>query len=446
MKSFSSSLWLYVVAIQVLMLSGCATNSYHLMQQTEQQSKDQAVIAQVSQAIQQLESRVAQAQADNVATFSPRHMDEALSALDDARGYYERFQLEPDNVSKPISLFFGETMGEKTMKLIARANQALNQAEENKRVADQLFAESNENFKWLTKFQAPLYYPYEYEDIVSAHKRLVNAVADGRIDRARQRLPQLMREQRALEVVSAQQYYLQGVSQRIEREGRYELDRYANLTYSKALGTLNQAKAIIAKNPRDEAAILQAKAQAVFALEVAHAVARDMQKLVNMDRQEMERWLMLLTERLHEAGVALGIQDIRNQSIAAQVEQISQAAKQQPAPLVNDDEALAEQQVESEQKENAVAAAPHAAPENAQQAAEAEAPAEQAKPNLANRVANLEQSLSQQIEALSAQIKAMKATQQQASTPVYDAYEAADSYESESDYVPLSERKSLFFY
>lgn len=398
-----------IVLVHSLLVSGCATHSSQLLKQSQREANDQAVIEKVSTELQNLETRIAKAQSNDVALFSPDDMDSALGALAEARSYYERFQFEPQNVNKSISLFFGDTMGDKALSLIAKANAALNRAEENKRQADIIFAEAKENFEWLKKFQAPAYFRYEYQDIQRAYKGLIAAVSRGRIDAARRNLPQLLKEQRALEVVSAQRYYLDAISKRIEREGRYELDRYAAISYGHSLKALNYAKLVIAEDPRNEEAILAAKNQVEFSFEMAHAVAGDMKQLTNMDREDLERWLLLLTARLSEAGQYIGAQDVRNHSVLKQIELISEVAKQQglankTVPVELDSETVAEALVSDDP--------------------------------VVNRMNQLEQSLGRQIQLLTQQINQLKAENKRVSTQRYQ----------QDSYVPLSERKSLFSY
>ena len=331
-----STLAMLAVLSQGLLVSGCATRGSLVAQQAEQQASEHSIISQVSEAIATTEARMAKAQADNTEMFAPSHMDEAMQALSDARRYSERFQQDPSSVNDSISLFFGDSMGEKALSLISQANDALTRAEENKRVADEIFAASNENFTWLKKFKAQVYFRYEYDNLERTQRYLVGYVADGRLEAARQGMPRFLSEQKALEALAAQRFYLYEITQRVEREGRYTLDRYAALSYGGAVGALNKAKAVIAQDTRNEAAILQAKAQAEFAFEVAHAVAADMQKLLDMDRQEMERWLILLAAKLNEVGQSMGANDVRNHSLFKQLELLTEAAKQnsyQPAGL-----------------------------------------------------------------------------------------------------------------
>src|SRR5690606_23255123 len=138
--------------------------------------------------------------------------------------------------------------------------------------------------------------------------------------------PHFLAEQRALEIIAAQRFYLYDLDRQIDREGRTNLNRYAPISYTSSVGALNKAKAIIAQDPRDEESILAAKKQAEFSIEVANAVAADMQRLANMDRQEMERWLILLTTRLHEMGQAVGAEDVRNHELMEQLNLLTQAA------------------------------------------------------------------------------------------------------------------------
>lgn len=400
---------------QLLFLSGCATNSYKLMQESEQRVGEQSLFTQVSERMDAMEKRVATAQANDVGAFAPDDMSSALSALSKARRYYNQFKLEPGKINKSASLFFGDSMGEETLSFLAKAAEALDRAEANKRRSDSLLAGSVENFGWLKKFQAQTYFPYAFRDLERAHEGLIRRVARGRFESAQQALPQLLREQKALEIMSAQRFYLQDISKRVEREGRYTLDRYAALSYGGSLGALNRAKSVIAQNPRNEVAILEAKADAEFSFEVAHAVAGDMQKLADMNRREMERWLLLLTAKLNETGKALGSNDIRDRSVLSQLELIAKAARGQNEKLAKADNTV----LETEQMLDVT---------------------EEGNDELANRVIKLEKersALGRQVEALAAQMDEINGANQKLL--------AQDKLIVKDQYVPLSQRKSLFW-
>ncbi|MDX1694898.1 MAG: hypothetical protein R3208_14120 [Ketobacteraceae bacterium] len=410
----------YVLVVPFLFFAaGCSTHSARLMQQTEQQTREQAIINRIAESLEALEQRMSKAQANEVARYAPRQLDRANAALEGARDYYQRFRMQPGNVNKSISLFFGDTMGEKALSLISEANDALTRAEAVKQRADKLFAEVNENFEWLRKFQAPTYFPYEYDDIERHHQRLIAMVADGRLDAAQDRSATLKREQRALEIAAAQRFYLDAISKRIEREDRYTLERYARLSYNRAVSALNRARHLIARDPRNEGQVIAARDYAEFAFEMAHAIAADMTRLQQMEREEMERWLIVLTNRILQVSQALGTGDLRRQPVLEQLAQLVQAAagSQQIADRSSEpggDKALADDDTA---------------------AAEASDGDEQDAP-VTDRLSRLEKSLSEQIQALSREVATMKAAQQQVSVPLYE----------DDGYVPLNERKSLFNY
>ena len=390
-----STLAMVLVVGQGVLLSGCSSHSAMMVKQVEQQSSDQQRIQQVMEALQITEARLAQAQAENAELYAPHDMDEAKAALGEARRYSDRIQADPKNVNESISLFFGETMGEKTLALISTANDALGRAEANKKQAETIFADANENFLWLKKFEAPVHFRYEYQDLERTQRRLVEYLADGRADKARDGLPRLLKEQRALETAAAQRYYLFEISQKVEWQAHSNLNRYASISYSGAVGVLNKAKNVIAQDTRNEEAILVAKAEAEFYFEVAGAVAADMQKLSKMDRNEMERWLMLLTTKLNEAAKVMGADDVRNRELMQQMDLLTAAAKQQAEQ--------AEPQVTVEE-----ASAEVAKPVQAQAPQKA----------ISDRITELENTLSQQVQALMEQLNAMKAANKTAQAAV----------------------------
>lgn len=396
-----------VVLAQGVMLTGCSTPGALMVKQVEQHSSDQQQVQKLMEALQITESRVAKAQASNVDLYAPRELEKAKQALTEARRYYERFQAEPHRVNDSISMFFSDTLGSKTLELITEADLALSQAEETKRQADVIFASTDENFAWLKKFQAQLYFPREYQHLERSQQRLIDSVTRGRMDAVRDRLPGLQQEQKALEIAAAQRFYLYEISRRVEREDRYTMDRYAPLSLTASLGALTKAKAVIAQDTRNEKAILEAKAEAEFAFDVAQAVSADMQKLVDMDRREMERWLMLLTERLRSVGHSMGAEDVRNLQVLQQLEFFSQKAPQlmavQPAHEVIVESDSGEDSGEPQQAETLVS---EAATETSSATSEPE--------SVDSRVTQLEQSLGEQIKALSEQLNAMKAANKSA--------------------------------
>jgi|TARA_B100000674_G_scaffold51607_2_gene35587 hypothetical protein len=416
--SLSVSSWLLLLAmVQGLLLTGCSSHSARMVDQVEQQSSDQQRIDQVLSALQVTEARLAKAQADHVETYAPDQMAQARSALAEARRYAERFQADPDNVNKSISLFFGDSMGGQALSLLAQANEALSRAEANKRQADSIFAEANENFTWLKKFQAPVHFRYEYQELERAQKSLVEYVADGRSDKAVQGLPRLLQRQQALEIAAAQRFYLYELSRQVEWHEHALVGRYAALSYSNALGALNKANRVVAQNSRDEAAILAAKREAEFSLAIASAVAADMQKLVNMDRQSMERWLILLTTKLHTMAGAIGADDVRDQELMTQVDLLTAAAQHnkdgQPAGRPT------AQKAESELVAEAEKGAVKEVDKNTDKGTANQAATEE----INQRVAELEQSLEAKVKALTEQLQAIQAANQRAEAQAEPAAE-----------------------
>lgn len=381
---------------QGLLLAGCSTRSALLEKQVKQQTDNQQLIQQVTNALEATEARFAKAQAADVGTYAPNQLASAEQALREARRFTERLQHDPDLARQSMSLFFGETMSDKTLGLIASANEALTQAEEHKQQADAIFAAVNENFIWLNKFQAPTYYPLEYRDLQRTRQDLLEDVASGDLNEAQQRLPQFLSEQRALEIVAAQRFYLHDLGLRVEREGRTRLERYATISYSSAAAALNKAKAVIAQDSRAEEKILQARTHAEFSLGIAHAVATDMQRLDNMDRQSRERWLILVATKLHKMGRAIGAQDVRDKELVQQLDLLARAAGNQGQTA-----AVAEPAAKSEPTTPAAPVAAASAPATASAtASEGQA--------IDHRMTQLEQSLAEQIKMLSEQINAMQ--------------------------------------
>ena len=389
---------LLVLLCQGLMLSGCSTHSALMEQQVQQETSSQQLIQKVTHALEATETRLAKAQASDVGTYSPGQLTSAESALREARRYTERLQDDPELVNQSMSLLFGETMGDKTLALISKANASLTLAEENKQQADAIFAAANDNFVWLNKFQAPIYFPYEYKDLQRTRKQMVEYVADGDLEKAQKQLPRFLSEQHALEIISAQRFYLHDLSLRAEREGGGNLERYAPISYGSALAALNTAKAVIAQNPRAENTILAAKKHTEFSIEVAHAVAADMQRLANMGHPNMERWLILVTTKLNEMGRAVGAPDVRNKELVQQLELLAEAAAHKNQAAQNAEQVAKTEPAAIKADEVAVAQEPATTP--AATATEGQA--------IDNRMTQLEQSIAEQLKALSDQISAMK--------------------------------------
>lgn len=386
-----STLLVLVVVGQGAMLAGCSTRSA-MTEQVERQTSDQNLIQQVTESLEAAETRFAQAQASNVDVYAPRQMADAKSALLEARRYADRFQSDPGLASQSNSLFFGEALGKDALSLISKANEALAQAEGNKEQADAIFAAANENFEWLNKFQAPTYFAQEFQDLKRNQQQLVEYVASGDMDAAQRRLPRFLSEQRALETVAAQRFYLYDLDRRFAHESGIRLERYAPISYGNAAAALNKAKAVIAQDSRDEKKILAAKADTEFSLEVADAVAADMQRLASMDRHEMERWLILLTTRINEMGQAVGAEDVRNKEVLQQLELLAQAATgkaqsaKEPEPMASVEPVV--------KGDDAKVVSKAGVPSDAQA--------------IDSRVTQLEQSLAEQVKALSEQISAMR--------------------------------------
>ncbi|MBV1881903.1 MAG: hypothetical protein KUG82_09735 [Pseudomonadales bacterium] len=320
-------LFLLYLGLQ-LNLTGCVSDSHQLMMKTEKQIDEQAIVTNVATKLDLLETRVAKARASGISLLGNDDMNEALDALAEARRYHSRFLRNSTGVKSSTSLLFGQPTGEKALSLIAQANTALLRAENNKRDSDAILKEFTENMEWLKKFEAPFYFPSEYSEIEKAHSKLLAQIAKGRTDKAVKQLPLFLREQKALEIVSAQQHYLKVMSRKIEEASNGNISRYAEQSFHKCVAAYNRASLTIAINPRDDKAIADATQDIEQALSIAHSIAQDMQRLAGMDQLQMERWLLLLTTQLQLAGIELGGADLSQLSVLEQAETLANLARE----------------------------------------------------------------------------------------------------------------------
>jgi len=229
-----------------------------------------------------------------------------------------------------------------------------------------------------------------------------------------EQLPEFLQEQKALEIASAQRYYLKDLHRRIEDAGAGNINRYAEQSYAKCTAAFTRAKLTIAQNPRSEKAILDAIADVENSIKMAHSVAREMQNLVDMDQRQLEGWLLLLTTQLNQTAQVFGAENLRNLSVLKQAETLTQLALQ---PRV------AMQKSSNESNEVAAAVSPNA---------EAPEPIEQL--STVELLSTVEQSLVIKMEALDAELQAMKVKNQTVSAPV----------SFDLDFTPKTKRRSLF--
>ncbi|MBL4866563.1 MAG: hypothetical protein JKY67_09325 [Pseudomonadales bacterium] len=391
-------------------LVGCVSKSYQLMMDTAKQLDEQTVVSNVATQLDLLETRVAKAQASGISIFANDDMQEAMDALSQARNFYSRFQKDASGANASTAMLFGQPTGEKALALIARANVALSRAEKNKHDSDIILNEFTRNLEWLQKFNAPYYFPAEYREIERAHNLLSDRIAKGKTHRALEQLPEFLQEQKALEISSAQRYYLKDLHRRIEDAGTGDINRYAEQSYSKCTAAFTRAKLTIAQNPRSEKEILTAIAEVKDSIKMAYSVAREMQNLVDMDQRQLEGWLLLLTTQLNQTGQAFGAEDLRNLSVLKQAEMLTQLALQPRVAILKGSDKI-----------NAVATAE--SPD-----AETPEPTEQ--------LSTVEQSLIKKMQALDAELQAMKVKNQTASAPV--------SFDLDLDFKPKTKRRSLF--
>lgn len=311
MHKHEYKVWSVMVgSLLALLLAGCATNVGKSIKVSEQQRARYDALS-VTDAINALEKRIAEARRANMPFLAPNYFIEAFEVLSEA---------QKTSTKKPKNVLISE---------IAKGDAILDKGETMMAVIQNRFAKEIELKGLLDKFNAVGIYPKEYEKVISELSSLIEKVELEKADKIDRNKEELIKAMQALDVKTVQ-YTALHASDIINIDTKNKNgEKQAPATLAIALEVYKQAEQRIAQAPHDDAAVQRAGEEALFAARHARHISEQVLSLQNQFKISVESIVLQQEKHLLEISNALGHRDLRDQPIDKQVAALVIAVGQQ---------------------------------------------------------------------------------------------------------------------
>ncbi|WP_028109802.1 hypothetical protein [Ferrimonas futtsuensis] len=336
-----------------LLLSGCqSTPKLVEQQQAQAQATEHYLNAQSH--LEQLESRFSALNALDLSRFAPDQVKAAKEALEEAREEFDDIRYTPAEADE------GDV--EDILLAVNQANTALDSANLIRQTAEKQLAPTLEMMAILDKLDAASFYAREMQRAEATLEDMLEDVADGDLEDAREEQAELLLLLQALEVKTVEKRELSALVKQLEQMKRNRMAKIVPISFQGTVASLEMAKSVIAADPRNSLAIAQAVAKAEFELDHSRHIAQMVSHLRAMDNEDFEAFVLRAEGRLHKIAQALDGVDRRNLAQDQQTDSVTQAIAMLKHQLLAQRQAISDAKSAAAVQENA-SAKPAAAPE-----------------------------------------------------------------------------------
>lgn len=302
--------------VLTLILTGCQSTPKLVEQQQAQAEATEHYLSAQSH-LEKLEQRFAELDAAHLSRFAPEQVQKAREALAEARGEFDDIRYTPAEADE------GDV--EDILLAVNQANTALDSANLIRETAEKELAPTLEMMRVLQQLEAASYYSREMKRAESALEDMLEDVADGDLEDARQEQAELLLLLQALEVKTVEKRELSPLVTELEQMKRNRMAKVVPISFQGAVASLEMAKSVIAADPRNAIAIDQAVTKAAFEIDHSRHIAQQVTHLRAMDSDDFEAFVLRAEGRLHKIALALDGMDRRNLAQDDQTDSVTQA-------------------------------------------------------------------------------------------------------------------------
>ncbi|SBS35646.1 hypothetical protein MSP8886_03436 [Marinomonas spartinae] len=309
-----------LVTTLTLILAGCASSpdSTASLATDAAKSKTASDINAVKNDLDQANSALESTKSDELDWFATEPMKEARKALAEAKEYYGEFALDPSKANSSSGFFSSKTNLEAAQSAITQFNVYLTKAQSIRSSAMTTLESAFDYQAQLTKIGADKYYPNTVKQLDNELKKLVDDIADDKVNAAISAQPDLLVKQRALEVKTITKIYLADAKQQLNQLKQEQIGDYAPKTLAQAAASVTAAEAFINAEPRAISKIKEKAAEAIFAINHAKQVAIAVKQLKALPSSAYENYIVNIEDMLLTISNKLGADDKRDEPISQQ--------------------------------------------------------------------------------------------------------------------------------
>jgi len=301
------------------LLAGCQSTSEKIAEQEQRAKIQNTRFTESEVQIKALQARLDQAKQDKLAYFAPDVLEEAQDSYKDAKKDFDAMLADRSEATKSKT--------ERIMEDIHEANRHLDAAYLAKKNAETILAESFDIRNQLQKLEANKLLPKAYRSLSKDIDDIVEDIADGDLDDAREDNGKLLPKLRAFEVRIVKMVELKTVRTKSEQLKKSGAKRAAPATYQQALSALANAESTITADPRNKENIAEAVGQAEFQLDRANHMLQAVKELAGIKRSNRETYLLGQESQLFNIAQELANKDLRNLPIKQQAKELLKLAQ-----------------------------------------------------------------------------------------------------------------------
>ena len=296
------------------LLAGCQSTSEKIAAQEQRAKVQNTRFSESEVQIKALQDRLRQAKQDELPYFAPEMLEEAQDNYQDAKKYFDAMLADRSEATK--------SKAENIQENVHEANRHLDEAYVTKKNAEMILVDSFDIREQLQTLEASKLLPKAYRSLSEDIDDIVEDIADGDLEDAREDNSKLLPKLRAFEVRIVKMIELKTVRTKAEQLKKSGAKRAAPATYQQALSALANAESVITADPRNKENIAAAVFQASFQIDRASNMLQAVKELAGIKRSNRETYLLSYESQLFNISKELADKDLRNLPLKQQAKDI----------------------------------------------------------------------------------------------------------------------------
>lgn len=303
---------LFWTVLVSLALAACASTEVANTELLEQQAIKLANESQMTpeEAIAAAQAKFDAVDSAQVRRCAPLHMQKAEESLAKAR------QLLAGG--EPVALVLEQSFQTQRLLEAAQSTAAL--------VHDKLAA-SLAHQAILDELNVEAELPKEYRKVMSKQQNIIQEVEAGFVDKAVAGETKVLAAMTELEIDALKHRYMAAVDKVLDRAYEADADEYAEATLEVALLKVKDANQFIETNYRDRDGVKRVAEEALAAAEHAFYVARDAVRLMDLEPEQAEQWVLKMEALLQQINQPMNQGPVTGRSLEDQAYTISRRVK-----------------------------------------------------------------------------------------------------------------------
>lgn len=306
---------LLLLASSLVLVTGCMSTNVANREQIELNAMARASNADITpiDAIRQASAAYEEAIASELQFYAPSHMENAREKLQSALKLSKDAR-EPEEKIAAISAAFA------AKKLVAEAYS-------NKATVELTLSRVLEHRKVLAELNTDTLHPKLYRNATTKLEGLIRDIEGGRLASAKNDEVSVLEYYAEVEIETLKTTYLNKAIQKLDEAKSNDADDFAEVSYDKAEESVDYAGEFIERNYRDREGVRRECDKAYTAALHAYYVAEEAAKIIEIDAEDAEQYVLYVGGLLQLINEEVGIKNLTAMSLREQARSLAEAVK-----------------------------------------------------------------------------------------------------------------------